>query len=89
MGMELYVRGARGGTLRYWLRSLADLGAVPEDDRDAPAVIARSASGREHILQRTGTVRQARRAKTRFQNELNAVGELQFCRQYRLPGTNA
>lgn len=87
--MEFIVRRARGGALHYGLRSLADLGMSPQaEDRDAPTVIARSASG-EHILQRTGTHRQALRARSRFQRELDALGESEFRRRYGLPGTPA
>jgi hypothetical protein len=84
VGVVFIVRRARGGTFGYWLRSLAAFG-VPDDDRDAPAVIARSASGPDHVLLRTGTYRQALRAKDRFSRELDALGESEFRRRYGLP----
>ena len=75
----------------YWLKSLfgsALVGASEVEDRDAAVVIARTRLGREHILQRTGTYGQAMRARNRFQGELDALGETEFCRRYGLPETN-
>lgn len=86
--MELLARGAAKGGIRYWIRSLLT-GILPgmitvAEDRDAPAVVARSTRN-EHVLQRTGTYGQARRARDRFQKELDQLGEAQFCRRYGLP----
>jgi hypothetical protein len=90
--MLLIARRPRGGTVGYWLKSL--LGSLLNpmltvtEDRDAAVVIARTRLGREHILLRTGTYGQATRARTRFQRELDALGETEFCRRYGLPETN-
>ncbi len=90
--MEIVVRGARGSGLGYWLRSL--LGQLvlnpthtETEDRDAPVVLARTSSGRERVLQRTGTYKQALRAKERFSRELEQLGTADFCRRYGLPET--
>ena len=85
--MELIARGARKGGFTYWLSSivasiLPTLSAV--EDRDAPVVVARRGS-KEHVLQRTGTYGQARRARDHFQEELDQLGEAEFCRRYGLP----
>lgn len=58
--------------VRLRVRSPADFGA-PVDDGDAPGVIVRSGPGSERILQRTGTARQARRPRDRFQRFFSAV----------------
>ena len=85
--MELVARRARIGGFRYWLWSLlAQILPVISvvEDRDAPAVVART--GREErILQRTGTYGQALRVRGRFQRELDQLGEAHFCRRYGLP----
>jgi hypothetical protein len=89
--MELIARRPRGGTVGYWLKSLfgslLSPGISPAEDRDAAVVVARTRSGREHLLQRTGTYGQAMRARNRFQRELDALGEMEFCRRYGLPET--
>jgi hypothetical protein len=89
--MELIARRPRGGTVGYWLKSLLGSLLSPvltlTEDRDAAVVIARAHSGREHILQRTGTYAQAMRARNRFQRELDAIGETAFCRRYGLAET--
>jgi hypothetical protein len=86
--MELVVRAARGGTGGYWLRSLFAQSWWPSktevEDRDAPAVLARS-FGAEYVLLRTGTRRQAERARDRLQQELDHLGETEFRRRYGLP----
>jgi len=56
-----------------------------DEDRDAPTVLARSASGAEYVLLRTGFVRQANRAADRFRYELEQLGEPAFRRRYGLP----
>jgi len=75
----------------YWLKSLFGSllgpGSSAAEDRDAAVVIAQARSGREHILQRTGTYGQAMRARNRFQRELDTLGETEFCRRYGLPET--
>lgn len=89
--MELIARRPRGGTVGYWIMSLLGSllfhGSSAAEDRDAAVVVARTRSGREHILQRTGTYGQAMRARNRFQRELDALGETEFCRRYGLPDT--
>lgn len=85
--MELIARGARKGGFTYWLSSLVAqiLPTISEvEDRDAPTVVARRGDT-EHVLQRTGTHGQARRARDRFQTELDQLGEAGFCRRYGLP----
>ena len=53
IGVEIVVREARGGTVRYWWRVLFSLNPVviwtADEDRDAPTVLARSASGTEYV----------------------------------------
>ena len=86
--MELIARGAHKCGFRYWFKSLLDGVFVPiynpAEDRDAPAVVACTERG-EEVLQRTGTHGQARRARDRFQRELDQLGEAGFCRRYGLP----
>jgi hypothetical protein len=86
--MDVVVREAEGGTINYWLRSLFAQAWWPSktevEDRAAPAVLAR-APGAEYILLRTGTPRQAQRARDRFQQELDHLGETEFRRRYGLP----
>ena len=90
--MELIARRPRGGTVGYWLKSLLGSFLTPtltvSEDRDAAVVIAQTRLGREHILLRSGTYRQATRARDRFQRELDALGEPEFCRRYGLPETS-
>ena len=87
--MELLARGARKGGFRYWFKSLLDAVLSPiltpeaVEDRDAPSVVARTGRG-DQVLQRTGTYGQARRARDRFQEELDQLGEAEFCRRYGL-----
>lgn len=93
LSVEILVRGARGSGIGYWIRSL--LGqlvllnphSTETEDRDAPVVLVRTTSGREHVLQRTGTDRQALRAMERFSRELDQLGTADFCRRYGLPET--
>ena len=86
--MEVVVRAAEGGTAGYWLRSLFAQAWWPSktevEGRAAPTVLARS-SGAEYVLLRTGTRRQAERARNRFQQELDQLGEPEFRRRYGLP----
>lgn len=88
--MELVARGARNGGFMYWFKSLLDAVLSPiltpeaVEDRDAPSVVARRGMD-DHVLQRTGTYRQARRARDRFQKELDQLGEAGFCHRYGLP----
>jgi hypothetical protein len=86
--VEIVVRRPRGGTVGYWLKSLLGsmcFGVSDAEDRDAAVVIARTRSGQEHVLQRTGTYRQAMRAGDRFKRELRSLGEEEFRRHYGLP----
>lgn len=92
--MQLIVRSGRRRDLKYWVRSFiprllareASLSlGTGDDDPYAPAVVARTSSGPDHVLQRTGTDGQARRALDRFQEELDSVGEAEFRRRYALP----
>jgi len=91
--MRIVVRGPQRGLLSYRIGSiLAQLPWIAEfgtgvltEDRNASAVIARSISGESHVLMRTGTHKQALRAKQRFQRELDALGESAFRDQYGLP----
>ena len=73
----------------YWIKalfgSLLGPGLSLAEDRDAAVVIARTRPGREHILQRTGTYGQAMRARSRFERELERIGEEEFRRRYGLP----
>jgi hypothetical protein len=60
-------------------------GVVTEiEDRGAPAVMVRSGPWVEFVLLRTGTERQARRAREKLQRELANVGEAEFRRRYGL-----
>ena len=92
--VELIVRPVPGRGLRYWLWSFLGEAAFfglfehpsgHDHDRFAPAVIARTVSGERHVLLRTGTNRQARRARDRLQTELDSCGESEFRRRYGLP----
>ena len=87
--MEIVVREARGGTVRYWWRVLFSLNPVviwtADEDKEAPTVLARSASGAEYVLLRTGFLRQANRAADRFRYELQQLGEPAFRQRYGLP----
>ena len=89
--MEMIARRPRGGTVGYWIvslfGSLLSQGSSTAEDRDAAVVVARTRSGREHILQRAGTYGQAMRARNGFQSELDDLGETEFCRRYGLPAT--
>lgn len=81
------------GTFRYlvrgfrpkldWVRIIPGH-PPPAEDTDGPTVVLITDEGREIVLQRTGTLGQARRAATRFQQELNSVGAAEFARRYRL-----
>ena len=91
-GVEIVVRRARSSGPAYWLRSLlAQFVLVPHksesEDRDAPAVLVRTSSGKEIVLQRTGTYGQAVRAQERFSRELQQLGAADFCLRYGLPET--
>jgi hypothetical protein len=89
VAVKVVVREARGGTVRYWLRILLSLspfmGHNEDEDRDAPTVLVRSASGVEYVLLRTGFLRQANRAADRFRGELQQLGEQAFRQRYGLP----
>jgi hypothetical protein len=82
-------RGAQTGGTSYWLRSLLPQfvwpGKTAAEDRDAPAVVCRSGTGEAHVLQRTGTYRQAEKAAARFRRELVTLGAATFCERYGLP----
>jgi hypothetical protein len=68
----------------------APFGALTEiEDRDAPAVMVRSGPWVEFVLLRTGTDRQARRARDKLQRELDSAGEAEFRRRYGLPRDSA
>lgn len=90
--MEIIVRAPERGRFLYWVGSLlAQLPLIaesgtgrPTEDRNTPTVIARSRSGESHVLLRTGTYKQAVRAKQRFQREFDAVGEQAFHAKYGL-----
>jgi len=60
-------------------------GASKIDETDAPAVVVISSSREEHVLQRTSTDRQARRALRRFEAKRQKLGDLEFCHVYGLP----
>jgi len=88
--VDIEARGAQGGGVRYWLRSLASQILVGPsgteiEDRDAPAVLVRAATGKETVLLRTGTIGQARRAAARYSNESAQLGAQEFCNKYGLP----
>lgn len=72
----------------YWIKSLCGslaIGASEAEDRDAAVVIARTRPGQDHILLRSGTYGQAKRARNRFESELERIGEEEFRRRYGLP----
>ena len=87
--VEIVVREARGGTVRYFWRVLLSLNPIEmwrtDEDKDAPTVLVRSASGTEYVLLRTGFLRQANRAAHRFRYELQQLGEPAFRQRYGLP----
>jgi hypothetical protein len=66
-----------------WVRSIPGHPPLAEDT-DGPTVVLIRDEGREIVLQRTGTVGQARRAASRFQQELSSVGAAEFARLYHL-----
>jgi hypothetical protein len=83
------VPGPRGSVV-YWIRTLVPQLLFPgQGDSDdaglAARVVARNAAGKEFVLLRQGTYRQAARARDRFARELAEVGAAEFCRRYGLP----
>jgi hypothetical protein len=91
--VEIVTRPPIGGTLRYvlraarpkmsWVRMIPG-GRPSAEDTDGPAVVVVDDRGNETVIQRPGTVGQARRATARFQAELEAVGRGEFARRYGL-----
>ena len=84
--MELRARPAKQD---YLIKSFAIQLLLPHtskiDETHAPAVVVISSSGEEHVLQRTGTDRQAQKALRRFEIRRQKLGDLEFCRVYGLP----
>jgi hypothetical protein len=87
--MELKARPAKQGTSAYFLKSLVLdlLGGNPAktDETDSPAVVVISSSGKERVIQHTGTYHQAQAACRRFEAERQKLGDLEFCRLHGLP----
>lgn len=81
--MQIIAECGRPG---YWLKSLL-LGVLigPDMDEDSPAVVALGRNNQRHQLLKSGTLRAARKSAARFQAELLACGESEFCRRYGLP----
>ncbi|HUR49992.1 MAG TPA: hypothetical protein VMY88_10775 [Acidimicrobiales bacterium] len=89
--MEVVARPPFDGTFRYLVRALRPkLGWIRlrpgqpslSEDTDGPTVVLITDEGREIVLQRPGTLGQARRAASRFQQELSQVGPVEFTRRY-------
>ena len=82
-------RGPILGTNRWieakldWVRSIPGHPPLAEDT-DGPTVVLITDEGREIVLQRPGTLGQARRAASRFQQELDRVGAAEFACRYGL-----
>jgi hypothetical protein len=84
--MEIEARGVRGGFPWYLIESvIGDLFRTWTGDAAAPTVVVRAPSGREEVLLRTATHRQAVKAAQRFRMELRREGDAEFCRRYGLP----
>jgi hypothetical protein len=92
--VEVVARPPFEGTVRYLLRAFRPkldwVRFVPghpplAEDTDGPTVVFVTDGGREIVLQRPGTLAQARRAASRFQQELDNVGPAEFARRYGLP----
>jgi len=91
--VEVVARPPFDGTVRYlarafrpkldWVRTIPGHPPLAEDT-DGPTVVLVTDEGREIVLQRPGTVGQARRAASRFQQELDRVGAAEFGRRYGL-----
>jgi hypothetical protein len=91
--VEVLARPPFEGTARYlvrairpkldWVRSIPGHPPLAEDT-DGPTVVLITDEGREIVLQRPGTLAQARRAASRFQQELDRVGAAEFARRYGL-----
>lgn len=91
--MQVVARPPFDGTLRYlvraarpkltWIRLLPD-GRQTSEDTDGPTVVVVDDAGRETVIQRPGTLGQAKRAAARFQRELEKVGQTEFARRYGL-----
>lgn len=91
--MEVVARPPFEGNVRYLVRALRpklDWVRImpgrppPAEDSDGPTVVLITDEGREIVLQRPGTLGQARRAASRFQQELNRVGAAEFARRFGL-----
>jgi hypothetical protein len=91
--VEVVARPPFDGNLRYLARALRpklDWVRVmpgrppPAEDTEGPTVVLVTDDGREIVLQRPGTLGQARRAASRFQAELDRVGAAEFARRYGL-----
>ncbi|MDQ6726890.1 MAG: hypothetical protein M3066_12095 [Actinomycetota bacterium] len=91
--MEVVARPPFEGNVRYlahalrpkldWVRSMP--GRRPQaEDTEGPTVVLITDEGREIVLQRPGTFGQAQRAASRFQQELDGVGAVEFARRYSL-----
>ena len=93
VGMEVVARPPFDGNLRYlarafrpkldWVRMMPGRPPLAEDT-EGPTVVLITDEGREIVLQRPGTLGQARRAASRFQQELADVGAAAFARRYGL-----
>ena len=91
--MEVVARPPFNGTVRYLMRAFRPKldwvriipGRPPHaEDTDGPTVVLITDEGREIVLQRPGTLGQARRAASRLQHELDRVGASEFARRYGL-----
>jgi hypothetical protein len=54
----------------------------PAEDTEGPTVVLITDEGREVVLQRPGTLGQARRAAARLDQELRSIGSTEFARRY-------
>jgi hypothetical protein len=89
--MYVQARPAYERTRRYLLRAMRPKvdwirlipgRKPPAEDTDGPTVVLVTDEGREVVLQRPGTLGQARRAAARLDQELRSKGPTEFARRY-------
>lgn len=91
--VEVVARPAHGGLLRYlakaarpklsWVRAIPGRQPAAEDT-EGPTVVLITNEGREVVLQRPGTMGQARRSAAGLRRELDAAGAQEFARRHGL-----
>jgi hypothetical protein len=89
--MYVQARPPYEGTRRYLLRAIRPKlnwvriipGRKPDaEDTEGPTVVLVTDNGQEIVLQRPGTVGQARRAAARLDQELRNIGPAEFAHRY-------